>query len=85
MEFVHPRTANGFEVQIRRANQAIVKAFHGVRVLEPRVVYLKPMHEGPQLSWFETTGKVVAEHTARPRRWRSALRRLGGLGATQAH
>src|SRR6266571_557879 len=28
-----------------KVNQAIVKAFDGVRVLEPWVVYLKPMHE----------------------------------------
>ena len=60
-------------------NQAIVKAFDGVRVLEPRVVYLKPMHEDPQLSWFETTGKVVTERPPRPRRWRSALRWVAGL------
>jgi hypothetical protein len=40
-------------------NQAIVKAFDGVRVLEPWVVYLKPMHENPELSWFDTTGKAT--------------------------
>jgi hypothetical protein len=40
-------------------NQAIVKAFDGIRVLEPWVVYLKPMHENPELSWFDTTGKVA--------------------------
>jgi len=40
-------------------NQAIVKAFDGVRVLEPWVVYLKPMHENPEQSWFDTTGKVA--------------------------
>jgi hypothetical protein len=44
-----------------KVNQAIVKAFDGVRVLEPLVVYLKPMHENPEVSWFETTGKVGAE------------------------
>ncbi|PYQ41685.1 MAG: hypothetical protein DMF77_15125 [Acidobacteria bacterium] len=43
-----------------KVNQAIVKAFDGVRVLEPWVVYLKPMHENPEVSWFETTGKVAA-------------------------
>ncbi len=43
-----------------KVNQAIVKAFDGVRVLEPWVVYLKPMHENPELSWFETTGLVAA-------------------------
>jgi hypothetical protein len=42
-----------------KVNQAIVKAFDGVRVLEPWVVYLKPMHESPEVSWFETTGKTV--------------------------
>ena len=42
-----------------KVNQAIVKAFDGVRVLEPWVVYLKPMHENPELSWFETTGRAV--------------------------
>lgn len=42
-----------------KVNQAIVKAFDGVRVLEPWVVYLKPMHESPEVSWFETTGKIV--------------------------
>jgi len=40
-------------------NQAIVKAFDGVRVLEPWIVYLKPMHEDPELSWFETTGTAT--------------------------
>jgi hypothetical protein len=53
-------------------NQAIVKAFDGVRVLEPWVVYLKPMHEDPELSWFETTGKA-AENAVGP----SRRRRLG--------
>ena len=43
-----------------KVNQAIVKAFDGVRVLEPWVVYLKPMHENPEVSWFETTGRVAA-------------------------
>jgi plasmid stabilization system protein ParE len=43
-----------------KVNQAIVKAFDGVRVLEPSVVYLKPMHENPELSWFDTTGRAVA-------------------------
>jgi hypothetical protein len=42
-----------------KVNQAIVKAFDGVRVLEPWVVYLKPMHEDPEVSWFETTGRMV--------------------------
>ena len=44
-----------------KVNQAIVKAFDGVRVLEPWVVYLKPMHENPECSWFETTGRVGAD------------------------
>lgn len=43
-----------------RVNQAIVKAFDGVRVLEPWVVYLKPLHEDPEVSWFETTGKAAS-------------------------
>ena len=42
-----------------KVNQAIVKAFDGVRVLEPWVVYLKPMHESPEVSWFETTGRAA--------------------------
>jgi hypothetical protein len=42
-----------------KVNQAIVKAFDGIRVLEPWVVYLKPMHENPELSWFETTGRIA--------------------------
>ncbi len=50
-----------------KVNQAIVKAFDGVRVLEPWVVYLKPMHENPEVSWFETTGKVGAETLKRRR------------------
>jgi hypothetical protein len=53
-----------------KVNQAIVKLFDGVRVLEPWVVYLKPMHENPEVSWFETTGRIVAEPAAespRPR------------------
>jgi hypothetical protein len=45
-----------------KVNQAIVKAFDGVRVLEPWVVYLKPMHEDPEGSWFETTGRVADGH-----------------------
>ena len=53
-----------------RINQAIVKAFDGVRVLEPCVVYLKPMHEDPELSWFDTTGRVgiQAPTATEPRR-----------------
>jgi len=47
-----------------KVNQAIVKAFDGVRVLEPWVVYLKPMHEDPEVSWFETTGRMVREGLA---------------------
>jgi hypothetical protein len=43
-----------------KVNQAIVKAFDGIRVLEPWVVYLKPMHENPEVSWFDTTGKIAA-------------------------
>jgi hypothetical protein len=50
-------------------NQAIVKLFDGVRVLEPWVVYLKPMHENPEMSWFDTTGRVGEQaETERPRR-----------------
>jgi hypothetical protein len=30
-------------------------------------VYLKPMHENPELSWFETTGKMGTEAST-PRR-----------------
>jgi len=44
-----------------KVNQAIVKAFDGVKVLDPWVVYLKPMHEDPEVSWFETTGREVGE------------------------
>jgi hypothetical protein len=44
-----------------KVNQAIVKAFDGVRVLEPWVVYLKPMHENPEVSWFETTGRITGD------------------------
>jgi hypothetical protein len=55
-------------------NQAIAKAFDGVRVLEPWVVYLKPMHENPELSWFETTGRVVEPIIAPARRWPGRLR-----------
>jgi hypothetical protein len=64
-------------------NQAIAKAFDGVRVLEPWVVYLKPMHENPELSWFDTTGRVVADPAsastskARFRRSHGILRALG--------
>jgi len=47
-------------------NQAIVKAFDGVRELEPWIVYLKPMHEDPELSWFETTGKVTVDKAEGP-------------------
>jgi hypothetical protein len=55
-------------------NQAIAKAFDGVRVLEPWVVYLKPMHENPELSWFETTGRVAGEPgTATAHRWPETL------------
>jgi len=49
-------------------NQAIAKAFDGVRVLEPWVVYLKPMHENPELSWFETTGKIAETQPSVKRR-----------------
>jgi len=63
-------------------NQAIAKAFDGVRVLEPWVVYLKPMHENPELSWFDTTGRAADEvpspRLAKPRfpRSRRILRAL---------
>jgi hypothetical protein len=46
-------------------NQAIAKAFDGVRVLEPWVVYLKPMHESPEVSWFDTTGRTADDVPAR--------------------
>jgi hypothetical protein len=65
-----------------KVNQAIVKAFDGVRVLEPWVVYLKPMHENPELSWFETTGRlgteptVIADPAAPFQRRRSAFHAL---------
>ena len=36
-----------------KVGQAIVKAFDGMQVLEPRYVYLKPIHENPDMSWFE--------------------------------
>jgi hypothetical protein len=72
-------------------NQAIVKAFDGVHVLEPRIVYLKPMHEDPQLSWFDTTGKVVfegprSEPRTKPRsRWLASIRaRLPKLPISRA-
>jgi hypothetical protein len=64
-----------------KVNQAIVKLFDGVRVLEPWIVYLKPMHEDPQLSLFETTGRAIDETagvavpTPRPGRWLSDVRR----------
>jgi hypothetical protein len=64
-------------------NQAIAKAFDGVRVLEPWVVYLKPMHENPELSWFDTTGRIAADPAsagapkARFPRSRGILRALG--------
>jgi len=66
-----------------KVNQAIVKMFDGVRVLEPWVVYLKPMHENPELSWFETTGRLGPEPAARARqprflRGRALLRALAG-------
>ena len=67
-----------------KVNQAIVKAFDGVRVLEPQVVYLKPMHEDPELSWFETTGKAALNEAEVPRRRRlSRLTRLRQLTATR--
>src|SRR6266852_1232359 len=49
-----------------KVNQAIVKAFDGVRVLEHWVVYLKPMHENPELSWFETTGRITGDTASVP-------------------
>ncbi len=61
-----------------KVNQAIVKAFDGVRVLEPWVVYLRPMHENPEVSWFETTGKV-GDDTGAGRRRRFFLDRLLGI------
>ncbi len=67
-----------------KVNQAIVKLFDGVRVLEPRVVYLKPMHENPEVSWFDTTGREADEPAAeRPRlqiaRLRSFRRLVGAV------
>jgi hypothetical protein len=66
-----------------KVNQAIVKLFDGVRVLEPWVVYLKPMHENPEVSWFDTTGRDVEAPAAewpRLRRARlSCFRRLWSL------
>jgi hypothetical protein len=63
-----------------KVNQAIVKAFDGVRVLEPWVVYLKPMHEDPETSWFETTGRLVEdEPIAAPSLWRGVKHGLDGL------
>ncbi len=56
-------------------NQAIAKAFDGVRVLEPWVVYLKPMHENPEVSWFDTTGRVGPDTTLAP----STSKTLGAL------
>src|SRR5262245_19341018 len=35
---------------------------------EPWVVYLKPMHEDPEVSWFETTGREVGESGREVRR-----------------
>jgi hypothetical protein len=72
-------------------NQAIVKAFDGVHVLEPQVVYLKPMHEDPQLSWFDTTGNIVLEgprlepRTKARSRWLASIRaRWSKLPITRA-
>lgn len=58
-------------------NQAIAKAFDGVRVLEPWVVYLKPMHESPEVSWFETTGRAGLDTTV----GRSLRKTPGALGS----
>ena len=49
-------------------NQALAKAFDGVRVLEPWVVYLKPMHENPEQSWFDTTGRIGLDAPVAPSR-----------------
>jgi hypothetical protein len=67
-----------------KVNQAIVKAFDGVRVLEPWVVYLKPMHENPELSWFETTGRVGAESTTSPEPAPGLRRARAVLGAVRS-
>jgi hypothetical protein len=45
-----PRAFTSLEI-----NQAIVKAFDGERVLDPTYVYLKPMHQDPNGSWFDRT------------------------------
>ena len=67
------RAEHGYSLEV---NQAIVKTFDGVRVLEPWVVYLKPMHEDPELSWFETTGRAADAAEAVPsRRGRPTWRR----------
>jgi len=68
-----------------KVNQAIVKAFDGVRVLEPWVVYLKPMHENPEHSWFDTTGRLGGEvedpvdRAGHPGRLTGLLGRVGRL------
>ena len=64
-------------------NQAIVKAFDGVRVLEPWIVYLKPMHDDTELSWFETTGRATADKADGPSK-RSSWSRLRRLRARLA-
>jgi hypothetical protein len=70
-----------------KVNQAIVKLFDGVRVLEPWVVYLKPMHENPEVSWFDTTGREAEEPAAERPRLRTtglgSFRRL--VGAVPRH
>jgi hypothetical protein len=38
-------------------HQAIVKAFDGEEVLPPWLVYLKPVHENPNVSWFDQKGR----------------------------
>jgi len=64
-----------------KVNQAIVKLFDGVRVLEPWVVYLKPMHESPEVSWFDNTGREVAAPSAeRPGRGLGRPSWLRGFG-----
>jgi hypothetical protein len=74
-----------------KVNQAIVKAFDGVRVLEPWVVYLKPMHENPELSWFDTTGRQGGEPAGTParaprlQRTRAALRGLSRVLHRRRH
>jgi hypothetical protein len=57
-----------------RLNQAIVKAFDGERVLDPWHVYLKPIHQDPNVSWFTPLAPGALRFLARFR-----IQVLGGL------